>query len=69
MVRSKDSGLTVGELRKRLVEWPDEARITFGCTIEGDPLLYVRCKDRSGSKPLSLLHIELIEEGVNNGER
>lgn len=69
MPKSRDSGLTVGELRRELSAWPDDARITFGCTIEGDPLLFVRFKNRSAEGRMTILSIELVEESINEGSR
>lgn len=65
MAHSRDSGLTVGDLRHELATWPDEARITFGSTVEGDPLVFVRFKNRSSIRKMDLLHIELVERSLS----
>lgn len=38
--------ITVGELRRDLSIYPDDADITFGCTENGTPLIYNRVKER-----------------------
>lgn len=60
----EEKPLTLGELRDYTEDWPDEAVIMFGATINGDRLLYNRLKDRSPKGEYSLLHIELREEST-----
>lgn len=50
--------LTVGELREELSAWPDDAQITFGGTLAGHSLVFLRFK-RRGEK---LLHIDVVED-------
>lgn len=54
---NKPGPLTVGELREELSAWPDDALITFGSTLAGHELVFVRFKSR-GQK---LLHIDVGE--------
>ncbi|ASK91847.1 MULTISPECIES: hypothetical protein [Xanthomonas] len=53
----KPKPLTVGELRHELSAWPDDAEITFGSTVDGHELVFMRFKTR-GDK---LLHIDVGE--------
>lgn len=49
--------ITVGELKEYLNSLPDDMEITFGCTMDGVPLIFHRTKLRGGN----LLQIELNE--------
>lgn len=49
--------ITVGELKRRLSIFPDDAEITFGSTRNGVPLVFYRTKGRGPD----LVHIELKE--------
>jgi len=44
MKQPMSASLTVGELKKELARWPDDARIDFGETVDGMPLKFSRFK-------------------------
>ena len=55
--KEEASRLTIGELKKRLSNYPDDWQITFGSNRNGELLVFYRTKPR-GEK---LLQIELNE--------
>lgn len=59
---TEEHRITVGELRERLRGYPDDAQITFGCTLDAVPLVFYRVKDR-GNLPEGgrIVQIELSE--------
>ena len=56
--------LTVGEMRAAIVDLDDDVEIDFGCSLQGNALLFYRWKWR-GDK---LLQIELSEDAVEGGD-
>lgn len=55
---NKPRALTVKELKYELSAWSDDTEITFGGTLSGHSLVFLRFK-RRGEK---LLHIDVVED-------
>jgi len=52
--------ITVGELRRWLSGYPDDAEVIFGCSLDLNPLVFYRVKNR-GPQGGFLASIELTE--------
>jgi hypothetical protein len=63
MTTEAETRITVGDLKRQLEGYPDDAEITFGCTLDAVPLVFYRVKDRGKvyGTETRLIQIELNE--------
>lgn len=59
----REHRITVGDLRRQLAAYSEQAEITFGCTENAVPLIFYRVKNRGprDAKP----HEELVQIELN----
>lgn len=60
----QSSRITVGDLRRKLSEFPADTEITFGNTIEAVPLVFERVKSR-GDRLVQIELNEMLPEIIN----